>query len=449
MAIIEKMKNRFDGFLNAISSIGTSSDVGANTTFSRSSRLSETYIDSIYAESAIFAKIIDLYPKTALGKWITYNHDESEMIDEKIAELGLISLLTKAGIKDRKDGGAVLYCDADDGQEHDTKLNLENIRAFNSIKLIEGRYVEPVNPDRSRNPKDGLYRIQAGGDSVVLHESRLLIFSGIEVSEDYVSNNLGVNGSSISTRIHKSIARYEMGLNNVSSLSSKVLVGVWKIDDLNGIIETDDDSSSNLKARFKAKTLGVSMANDVVIDSMDNYELLSPNLSGLKDIITPSERDLVAVSGIPHTVLLGESPGSSMSGAGGSQNSDWNRTISTYQMEKYQAPIEKVLAMITGSLGLVPVQDVKFPPLEIPTDKERAETQLILANADSVRIADDILHPREIRDSRYSGEFSFDVMLDESLYNDDLDLERLIDESEQAKKKSLDTTSEAGAGASI
>ena len=93
-----------------------------------------------------------------------------------------------------------------------------------------------------------------------------------EVSDDYAFENEGICEATVSKRIDQAVARYEMAQSNITALSSKLLVGVWKLDGLNELIQTSEDSDADLKARFKSKTLGVSHLNDVVIDGLDSSE---------------------------------------------------------------------------------------------------------------------------------------------------------------------------------
>lgn len=430
MAILENIKKRFDGFMNAISGAGTTRDVGYYDAFTSSGRLNRTYIDAMYAESAVFAKIIDLYPQTALSQWVSFNHDQVEKINQKIKDLKLVDYLIKAGIKDRKDGGWVIFCDANDGQESDTPLNLDRVKSFNAMLEFEGRYVNPMNPNRAGKPKEGLYTIDNGSEQKVVHESRLLIFDGIEVSDDYRVGGEGVCGGTVSKRIHKSVARYELGQQNISSLSSKVLIGVWKMFGLNDELEASDENDAQLKARFRAKTLGVSQIHDVVIDSQDDYELLTPNLNGIDKIIDPTERNLVTVSGIPHTTLLGETSGG-LGSTGESQKRDWHKTIANYQRAKYADPIRKALDMITAALNVEPVGEFNFPPLDVPTEKEQSETRLNVARADDLNINNQIYEPEECRE-RYRDKFTVDFELDDSLYKPEIDTTPINDEQKSA-----------------
>lgn len=422
MAIIKNIKKRYDGFLSAISGVGTSRDVGQTTAFSISTVNLRSY-NAVYAESAVFARIIDLFPEEGLRNWIDFTHDRKEQIDEMVDALRIVKAIERAAKKERLHGGSVVYCDIDDGQPHDQPLNLDRARSFNAVTVFEGEYVTPVNPDRSGMAE--VYQLQGETETIFIHRSRLLLFPGIEVADDMFKDFPGMCRGSISQRVMQSVQRYEMVLNNMGTLSSKMLVGVWKLMGLNELIDNDTDEA--FKARLEAKRMGVSLVNDVVIDSEDTYELLTPTMTGLQDVLNPAVHNLVAVSGIPHTKLLGESPGASLGATGGSQERDWNKAVSAYQESCLRDVIQQVLDMICAVLRTDKVV-FEFNPIDAPDLKTMAETRKIMADADSVYIADGVLLPEEVRKARFDGGFSVETQLDDAAYMAELDLDRIADE---------------------
>ena len=423
MAIINTLRQRYDGFINAISGVGTPRDLGSRNQHTMISRPDLKYYNAVYAQSALYAKIIDLFPEAGLRKWIDYTHDRKEQIDAAVDQLDLIEAQERAAKKERKDGGSVVYCDVDDGQEHDQPLNLDRVTAFNAVTVFEGEYVSPMNPDRSGLAE--VYQISGNGETMYIHRSRLLMFDGIEVADDCFSQYPGMTRASISARVLPSVQRYEMVLNNMGALSAKMLVGVWKMFDLNQIVDGEDNE--DFKGRLEAQRQGVSLINDVVIDSQDEYALLTPNLTGLNDILQPAAHNLVAVSGIPHTVLLGESPGASLGASGGSQERDWNKAVSAYQESNLRANIQKALNMICAALKTEPVV-FTFNSLDEPDLKSMAETRKIMSEADSKYIADGVLLPEEIRKARFDGGFSVETQLNDAAYMQELALDRIADE---------------------
>lgn len=423
MAIINNLKQRYDGFLSAISGVGTSRDVGMSSTFKPGGRVNYRAYNAIYAESALFARIIDLHPEAGLRKWIDYNHDRKEQIDDAIKRLGLIKALERAAKKERLHGGSVVYCDIDDGQEVDQPLNLDRVRSFNAVTVFEGEYVNPIKPDRAGLAE--VYQLSGSGMTMYIHRSRLLLFPGIEVADDCFHDYEGMNRESISRRVIPAVQRYEMVLNNMGALSAKMLVGVWKMFELNELVH--QKAEDDIKGRLEAQRKGVSLINDVVIDSQDEYSLLTPNLTGLNDILQPAAHSLVAVSGIPHTVLLGESPGASLGATGGSQERDWYKSVSAYQESNLYDQIQQALDMITAALSVDPVS-FEFNPLDAPDMKSMSETRKAMAETDQKYIDMGVLLPEEVRQSRFEGGFSVETQLDDDAYMQELALDRIADE---------------------
>ena len=121
-----------------------------------------------------------------------------------------------------------MYCDVDDGQEHDQPLDLDRVTAFNAVTVFEGEYVSPMKPDRSGLAE--VYQISGNGETMYIHRSRLLMFDGIEVADDCFSQYPGMTRASISARVLPAVQRYEMVLNNMGAISAKN--ARWRLEDV-------------------------------------------------------------------------------------------------------------------------------------------------------------------------------------------------------------------------
>jgi phage-related protein (TIGR01555 family) len=367
-----------DGFYNAITSVGTSRDKGTQNTFSASVRLRSEYIDAVYAESAIFARIVDLKPEDGLRKWIDFNHDNADEINDRLHDLQAKKHMRKAAKRERLHGGSVIFADIDDGQTPDMPLNIDRIKRINYLQVIEKDYISPANSQRGLESE--LFQLSSNQESMLIHRSRLAILPGIEISDDFTLNNNGW-GEPVARRVLNSVQRLEM-LNHVTSaLSQDFIISHWGMDGLNELIDSDDEDT--LKARLDAKRIGVSITNDVVTDSQDSYNKIVTNVTGIDTLRDALERDLVQVSGYPHTKILGESPGASLSGAGSSQEKDYNQVISAYQEDKLRDIIQWILNLITAEIKAERVK-FTFAPLDEPDMVTLADVHLKQAQADQI-----------------------------------------------------------------
>ena len=417
--------NRQDGFYNALNSVGTSRDQGTQTQWRSRGWIVKEKLDEVYAENALFAKIINLYPDDGLRRWIDYNHDMAEQINELIDMLMLKKQLRRAARRERLHGGCAIFMDIDDGQEPDQPLNYDNIRSINKLMVFENDYIFPFDYKRSGDPE--MYQLQSYEMSAMVHASRLLVFPGIEVSDDYKYYNSGW-GESVGRRVLEAVERREMALNALQSLSGRMVIPVWGIEGLTQLV--DDDDNESLKNRMQAKLIGESIVNSVVIDTNDKFEMLSVNLSGIKELMMPLDRDVIQVSGIPHTKLFGESPGASLGATGGSQERDWHKTVAAYQEDNLRHPIQQFLNIVTAMMKTDKVK-FEFNPLDEPSMSDMANVHLNQARADQIYEQLGVLLPEEIRNSRFANGYSLGTELDDELYGQQLNLDMLSDESEE------------------
>ena len=393
-----------DGFYNALSGLGLGRDVAVYNKYSHA-RLDKKTIDNLYAGSAIFARIIDKFPDDALRNWIDFQSDAKPEINARIRELGVRQAIRLAAKRERQHGGAAIYWEIDDGGNPNEPLNAERIKQIYSAHVFEADSITPEWSGRGASPD--YYSVTGLNGVLRIHRSRLTIFPGIVVS-DAQASKIGW-GEPVAGRIFDAIMRLE-SINSVSAnLAQNFTVNAWGIDGLNDLVESDDDEA--LKSRLEAKLVGVSIVNDVVIDSNDKYEAVTRNISGFDVLREGLERAVVQASGMPHNIVLGESTGSGLSDTGQAQDRAWKKSVSEYQEDKLRDKIEQVLYLICSELS-VDVPEFEFKPLDVPTDAEIAETRM--KRAQELKLYWDMgaITEHEIR-----ANMPDDTMLDDDEYN--------------------------------
>ena len=127
---------------------------------------------------------------------------------------------------------------------------------------------------------------------------------------------------------------------------------------------------------------GQSVTNKIVIDSENDYVKNSTNVSGLPEMVNVSERKLIAASKMPHSLLMGESPGSSLGEAGASQKRDWYDFIASEQTNVANPAIEQFNEIVQAILGSNEKIIYKHVPLWQPTELEQAELREIQSKVD-------------------------------------------------------------------
>ena len=329
-------------------------------------------LEQIYAENPLAWKLVDLYPDDATRKGIEL--EDGEAIYAELERLNAMQEIRKALKTARLFGGAAILMDIADGQELTAPAKPAPIR---SLTVIEPDYIRAEN--WSPYKKTEYYRLQTEDRFDLIHYSRLLVFDGVDVSSTIRKENEGW-GESVLRRCYQPLIAVDVAHGLVPTILQDFIQGVLKLNGLNEEMANDCDASTGtVKARLDAMLYGRSVINDLVLDKEDEYTRQTTSVTGINDLIRNPERWLVAASGIPHTKLLGESPGASLSQSGSSQDKDWAKAVSAYQEDEIRPALNQLLKLITGEM--VPFE---FCALDEPTELEWADIALKHAQVDQI-----------------------------------------------------------------
>lgn len=398
---MKTLKQFFDGFVSTITAVGNNSrDKGKSFAHYRSARIPNSVLEQIYAENPLAWKLVDLYPDDATRKGI---ETDEESVFPELERLNALQEIRKALKIARLFGGAAILMDIADGQELTAPAKQGPVR---SLTVIEPDYIRPEN--WSPYKRTEYYRLQTEDRFDLIHYSRLLVFDGVDVSSTIRKENDGW-GESVLRRCYQPLIAVDVAHGLVPTILQDFIQGVLKLNGLNEEMANDCDASTGtIKARLDAMLYGRSVINDLVLDKEDEYQRQTTNVAGINDLIRNPERWLVAASGIPHTKLLGESPGASLSQAGTSQDKDWAKAVSAYQEDEVRPALNQLLKQIAGE----PVE-FEFCALDEPTELEWAEIHYKQAQADSIYFGLGVVSSDDLIYSRFSkGKYSTKTIVD-------------------------------------
>lgn len=421
---------RSDDFVNRITSYGTKRDHKQQFQWHPEAPLSKHTLETMHAQHPIAWKISDLLSEAALAESISIDSDASQEVDAFLNELmvttsqgsqmGFDVAMQEASIMAYGvHGGAGIYLDIDDGQDVEMPVNLNNVRQIRGAHVIEKDYLYAQDLTRSmrfehwilhdRHPgeiaesTDGLMRI---------HKSRIIQFPGLTVSRDVRIRNNGWGISRIE-RCKWPLLVYSIAHNLTPNIIKEFISDVIKLQGLNQLsigecVEDQQAFDDRMDAMFLAK----SMLNKLVLDADDDYQKSTTSVAGLTDLINNPERALVQASGIPHTILLGESPGSSLSQSGAAQDRQWKQMIKAYQRNYLRPQYTHMLKLVGAHLKTGPLP-FTFPPLDTPSKKEQLEQLEKAASALERLIRNQIITPSEGATMFKNGELAVLPTLDE------------------------------------
>lgn len=387
MSNIVKFQRRVDNFVNLTTGYNTSRDHGVQTTWQiKGSKLTKALADDFHALHELAWKITDTGPLYGLRKWIDYpklEDDQKSAIEKVIRQTRFRDHLKRALILNNA-YGALLYVVLNDGMEQDEPVNYERIRGIDDIICIERGYISPIYSGRTLHHE--LYQIQTADEYgqtrfVNVHKSRLIRFCGSTVSADWLLQNDGWPPSKLE-RAYEPLRDLSMGYSLLPNIVKDIIRDVVKLQGLNELAINDCDTDQKaFNDRLDAMFLAQSMINKLVLDKEDEYQRQTTNISGVSDLIRLLERRVVAVSGLPHSYLLGESPGSSIGGQSGeSQDRDLNKAVECYQEDEIRPAIEQFMLFVEP---IVRVENIefRFNPLSSQSTEQQANTLKAVSDA--------------------------------------------------------------------
>lgn len=417
MGEVVKFERR-DGVYSYFSNIGTSKDKGNSLRYAMDAPMFQTERDNLY-DGEITRTIIDTIVDDSLRPWIDVNHDKSNEILFELNRLEASTHISFAAKMERKDDGALVFMDINDGLDPIEPVDYKRVQGIKSLQCWERWYCFPVAMGRAMNPTH--YKIMQDGKEMIVHVSRLLVFPGDPVSYDARVRNNGWGGS-VMKRIKKTLLGYLAGNATLPTIIQEFIVDILKYKGLNDMSENSGSAAEMDEQAFKAKTefmmMAKSLINAVVIDSEDELVSNTKNVSGLKDLMTQLCYALCASAQMPFGKMFKYYLGNSMSTSSESEQSDWEQQCTAYQHDKLTPQLTKLIMVIGAGFKVLEPIPFKWLPITEPTLKEMADAMRIMAQADVIynKLG---LPGWKIIESRFSGpEFSIQTTVDAALINE-------------------------------
>lgn len=372
----------------------------------------------LYNGSWLAKKIIRKPVKTALRKSWQVLGLEEEQLDALWSEykrLEFPRLLKEALYWDSLYGGSVIVVGASDGNEDLSKpLSEGSVAEIRFLQVVPRPWCHIESVEFG---KPTMFRVGPDQKTAFrLHPSRAIWFNGGDVTPDERIRNQGW-GLSALTPIYEIIRDFESAYNGAFSISEDFAQAVYK---MTGLAEAlSQKQGSAIKSRLEAMDMARSIIQALVLDadSGEEFERKTTNIAGLPELLTKFDSILASAVDIPATVLFGKSP-DGMNSTGDADLENWYSRVEEDQEDRIQPAIERLTSLL---LPMVQGWEISFPPLNQLSEAELAQVHLTQAQADQTYHTMGVLSAQEIRDSRFSGDYSVETTLGDG----DIDEERL------------------------
>lgn len=421
---------------NPETGLGTHRDKTTHATVGDLPRLLRHDTNVLFRGSQLVQKLVQLLPTDSIKKWGQIELAEaSEQPDFSAYEqqLELRDRVAEAAIAGRLTGDGFLAVGIDDGLMWDEPVDESRIQSIKWLKVlnrydltpeyINGGYEDPehflFSLDRDRWPDEELPRR--------IHKSRLLRFSGCKLPEDILRDTCGYNDSVLMSTF-QSFRQYMSGIGASGSMIEDYSVFVYGLSGLSDMLSNVDEDAQQeartaLLNRFQAIQMGMSSVKGLMLDSENEQaNFIGRNYGGVDAIIDRLLELLVANSGMPRSKLLGSSNAGAFSEAGKSDRYEWADCISAYQRIYLSKPVKQLykhifLAADGPTNGSLPDGwNFEWKDTLQLTRLEQAQLADTYAKADAISIRTGVLHPREIRSSRFGkADYGLSITIDDSL----------------------------------
>lgn len=306
----------------------------------------------------------------------------------------------------RATGGAVIFVAADDGRPQDEPLDRASLKRVLNL-VVRDRFecwpdgivdTDPMSPTYGRNRH---WIVQGSGRTYKVHHSRIIMFDGLPLPDRSRQQRQGWGGS-VFDLLFPELRDYGSSHADAAEAVTLLTQGVFATEGLQETLASGD--AAKLAARYKAMRLGLGTLGDIVIDKEhESYEIKSRTFAGLADLLKAHTDALVAASGYPRLILLGESPAGLNSGSNGDEIRAYYDGVGAQREDVYEDPLLDLLEILLSqpnspTAGQVPVDlGIEWLSMWQTSPKEAAELHKLASERRANDVASGFLSTAELR----------------------------------------------------
>ena len=416
------------GWRNMLTGIGMSRDkrTGSQPYYMA---MSPDECEELFCADPTARKIVSKRPEKLVSKWFSVevnDPDLSKKIDDYlVSTLDFKNKLEKGLIYGNLYGGCGGLLIIKDGQELSMPVNENQISEIKSITLYRKDYVTWGERDKNIESKfygePLIWNISTENEGTVrVHRDRILRFDGVLLpSQKYKENNYW--HGSVLDEVYNSIINYNTANNSTIALIQDIALWVFKIQGVNSMRTTEQKKI--MKERMGLIDDRMSILGKMVIDKDDDVTRQAVPMTGIEHVLNNSKTTLIGDSDMPHTVLFGESPNSSLGGGdnspGATVTQNWYESLEKFRINRMDNIVKRIvkLAMLCKSGptgGKLLDFTIKYPPLKEETQTELLKNRETQSKIDKIYLDAQVNTPDEIAGSRFSGtEYNYETILNE------------------------------------
>ncbi len=350
-------------------------------------------------------------------------YDEAErLLRAHLDEANVWAKFSLAKKLERAYGGGALIMSVNDGMPWDQPIDMRRLEAVRGMILATPDELTAVNyydsPERGDlYGKPALYRWQpmslpfrGSGGMKMVHESRVIAFTGLAVDNERLVQNMGW-GDSVLARCEERIRDTASALAGVGVALQNFSQDVLQLLKLSETIGAKD-GLQKVNNRVAQMRHHKSMLGALLIDTAETYTRQGIPMAGVADALTQFANFLSATTGIPVPILMGYSS-VGLGDTGATQVRTFHAWIQAEQENSLRPAFNKYLRLLmrsrAGPTGGIepPKWELVFNPLAKPTPSEEDQRRKTQADIDGIYMERQVYGPGAVAKSRFKGPTGF------------------------------------------
>jgi phage-related protein (TIGR01555 family) len=434
---------REDTFVNAITGLNMKGD--DKSTGARCIRQNISKEDKVilYSYNEIFGRMIDLPIQDALAtgykvvafmnsKEVDLTNEFTNYLDDRSFEQAFNNALVWA----RLFGGGVNLLGVNDGQDHSEPVELDGIKDIEFIRDYDRYFFQtPIHDEIETDPskenfcKPNFYKIVLNSisknnsinvQSPQIHYSRVLRLE-TELTPFQELRRNGFWSTSFTDKVFQAVSKYQTSHDSISNLLNDFSFLILDYEDVPEMSMTSDDSIQDYFNR-RIQTMHRMLSNQrlAITSKSESLRRETVNFGNVDRVLELVNNRLVTASGIPHTLLLGDSP-SGLGATGESEKNSYLKMVSRLQNSVMLPQMRKLFSYVFAAKngptsGKVPDGfRIEFNPLEPEDMMHEANYKKVIAETDQIYINLGVDTPDEVAKSRFqNGSYSAETKIDMS-----------------------------------
>lgn len=298
-----------DGLENLVTGVGTNMDKSTYNEWSHSGKnYDHVSLSARFREDWISQKIVTIPAIDVTRRWRKIDSEEGQAQDKKWC----IETLFRDALKwSRLYGTSYILIEVKGGGSLSTPLNLKRLKAgcIKSLRVVDRTRIVPTGiiDQDAMSIQFGMPMFYSFvGSQEHIHFSRLIRFEATELPLYETMRNQWVSDS-ILLPLFDLIDNYHSSSKAAANLAQESMVDVVAVEGLKNIL-TNPEGTAAMQRRFRMMKQMKSTMNIILLDSDEEYNTKTINLSGVTDYVWEQLRIVAAAAGIPATRFLSTQP---------------------------------------------------------------------------------------------------------------------------------------------